>query len=148
MEKDMLGLVVKKLVELSLNILGIIYDLLEKLTGEAGQEWLAELKKFLRKEKCWTDTLLEFIGTVIVPATTEKFIVRDHFIVDTSEKAKVKISGLGTKFRENFLGKIEEPIGRTKLHCNKLRRSSDDELILAELTELGKNIEPVYLKKK
>lgn len=53
MAKDMLGMVVRKIVELPVEMLGTICDLAEKLAGEAGQEWLVELKKFLRKEKCW-----------------------------------------------------------------------------------------------
>lgn len=32
---------------------GSIGDLLEKLAGENGKEYLAEFKRFLRKEKCW-----------------------------------------------------------------------------------------------
>lgn len=32
---------------------GSIGDLLEKLAGENGEEYLAEFKRFLRKEKCW-----------------------------------------------------------------------------------------------
>jgi hypothetical protein len=31
----------------------------EKLSGEAGQQWLAELKNFLRKENCWTGVIKE-----------------------------------------------------------------------------------------
>ena len=54
MEKNMLGEVVRKIVDLPLETLGVIYDLLEKSSGEARQEWLEELKKFLRKENCWT----------------------------------------------------------------------------------------------
>jgi hypothetical protein len=54
MEKDMLREVVRRIVDLPLEFLGAIYDLLGKLLSEAGQEWLAELKKFLRKESCWT----------------------------------------------------------------------------------------------
>jgi hypothetical protein len=51
--KDMLGAVVRKIADLPLEMLGTICDLAEKMAGEAGQEWLAELKKFLRKEKSW-----------------------------------------------------------------------------------------------
>lgn len=79
------------------------------------------------------EPLLEFLGTVPVPATTEKFIAKDHFMVDTSRKAKVKISYLGDNFRLKFLGKIEEPIGEQTLRRQKLRRSSVDGQILAEL---------------
>lgn len=51
MSNDVLGQVVKKLVELPLkNMLGVLYDLLEKLSGSHGEEWFEKLKKFLRGE--------------------------------------------------------------------------------------------------
>lgn len=52
--KDMLGLVKRKIVDLPFGTLGTLYDLVEKLLSAAGQNWLAELEKFLRKEECWT----------------------------------------------------------------------------------------------
>ena len=51
--KDMLGTVVRLLVAIPTEWLGTIHDLLEKLSGESGKEWLAQLKLFLRKEACW-----------------------------------------------------------------------------------------------
>jgi len=53
MAKDMLGTLVKKIVDLPSETLGVVCDLAEKLASEVGWEWLTELKKFLRKEKCW-----------------------------------------------------------------------------------------------
>jgi len=53
MVRDVLGTVVRKIVDLPEAMLRVICDLVEKLAGEASQEWLAELKKFLRKEICW-----------------------------------------------------------------------------------------------
>ena len=32
---------------------GAVGDLLEKLAGDEGKEWLRDLKRFLRKEPCW-----------------------------------------------------------------------------------------------
>lgn len=51
--KDMLGSIVRKVVQLPVAMLTVLFDLVEKLSGEFGQQWLAELKKFLRKENCW-----------------------------------------------------------------------------------------------
>ncbi|MFH0891374.1 MAG: hypothetical protein V1867_01185 [Candidatus Falkowbacteria bacterium] len=59
MTKDMLGAVVRKIVDLPMEALGTICDLAEKLSGEGGREWLGELKKFLRKEKCWISMVRE-----------------------------------------------------------------------------------------
>jgi hypothetical protein len=57
MAKDMLGGVVRKLTEIPLEMLGAIYDFLEKLSGSETQEWFYEFKKFLRKEKCWVEEI-------------------------------------------------------------------------------------------
>ncbi|HDZ85654.1 MAG TPA: hypothetical protein ENH35_03860 [Candidatus Moranbacteria bacterium] len=76
---------------------------------------------------------LEFIGTIIIPAITKKFVAKDNFIVDTSRKTKVKISYLGDDFRKNFLGKTEKAIPETTLRYHKLRKSSADKPIIAEL---------------
>ncbi|MBU4142712.1 hypothetical protein KJ590_01785 [Patescibacteria group bacterium] len=65
MVKDMLGALIRKIVDLPLEMLNVIYDLSEKLSGEAGQEWLTELKKFLRKENCWTGVVAETILRLI-----------------------------------------------------------------------------------
>ena len=48
-----LGNVVKKLVELPTNMIGAIYDLLEKLGGGESEMWLRALKRFLRREPVW-----------------------------------------------------------------------------------------------
>jgi hypothetical protein len=50
----MLGRLVAKIIGLHLEVLRSLYDLVEKLSGEAGQEWLTRLKKFLRKENYFT----------------------------------------------------------------------------------------------
>lgn len=137
MKKDMLGAAVRKLVEIPSEMLGVIYDFLEKLLGSEGQEWFTELKKFLRKEKCWTgiitETIIKLLGTVTIPATTGRFIAKDHFVVDTGEKAKVKISHLGDNFRKNFLNKIEETISETSLRYCSLEKSSRGIPIINEL---------------
>lgn len=79
--------------------------------------------------------LLEPIGTIVIPATTEQFIVRERFVVGTDQKARVKISYLGDNFRDRFLDKIEEPAAEATLRYAMLRRSSWDAPILAELKD-------------
>jgi hypothetical protein len=133
MTKDILGQVVKKIVDLPSEMLGVIYDLAEKFSGESGFEWLTELKKFLRKEKCWVDTLLEFLGIRILPATTEKFIAREKFVKDISDDAEVKISFIGDNFKAWLLDKVEEPRKKSELRIQRLRKSSVDGPIIAEL---------------
>lgn len=80
------------------------------------------------------ELLLDFIGTVEVPAITEMFVARDKFVRNTGKKARVKISYLGDNFTEQFLGKIEEPFAGGMLRYGTLRKSSVDGPIIAELS--------------
>ena len=77
--------------------------------------------------------LLEFLGTVSIPATTERCVAKEKFREDTSKNARVKIYTTGSNFDKWFLGKVEEPISETELRYHRLRRPSVDEPILAEL---------------
>jgi hypothetical protein len=65
MSKDILGSVVQKIVKTPAEMLGVICDLLEKLSGEFGREWFIELKKFLRKEQSWVGVVEEKILRLI-----------------------------------------------------------------------------------
>ena len=73
------------------------------------------------------------VSTFVVPATTEKFVAKDKFKVDTSKKAKVKIAYLGDNFEEWFLGKEEAPFAGSTINGRKLEKNSIDDPILAEL---------------
>ncbi len=133
-EKDVLGLI-RRIVDFPLEMLGVLCDLTEKLASEVSHEWLVELKKFLRKEKCWTGVgkLLESYSKVIIPATTEKFVVKEKFIVNIARKDSVKISFIGNNFSKWFLGKIEESVTETAVCYAKLTKFSVDGSILIEL---------------
>lgn len=128
--KDVLGAVVRKLVEIPDDKLGIVYDLLEK-QGKLFEdgEWGDEFKKFLRKEKCWVNTLLEFIGTIKIPATTKKVVVCDY----VQKIRKTRKLYAGSNFEEWFFSKTVEPISQSVLNYHKLRKSSVDSPIIAEL---------------
>ena len=66
--KDMLGTLVRRVVNLPTEMLGTICDLIEKLSSEAGQEWLIELKKFVCKENCWMKNTYLHLLTLIIDA--------------------------------------------------------------------------------
>jgi hypothetical protein len=86
--------------------------------------------------KAVATAMLTLVGTVIVPATTEKFVAKEKFVRDTGRKAKVKISYLGGNFISWFLngdGKTEDSIKEQTLHYYKLRQSSVDGPIITEL---------------
>lgn len=123
------------------NTLGRIEAVWNKLGGEEGVD------RFLRNELKIVestptsvvkanDNLLELVSTVVVPATTTNLVAKEKFVRDTGRKAKVKISYLGDNFTEWFLsgsGKTEDPISEQTLRYHKLRKSSVDGPIIAEL---------------
>lgn len=131
---------------------GPLNQLIVNLGGQDGGRWEEELNRFLRKEPCWTEglapqvtqaaqpkptrSILEFVSTVVVPATTFKFVAKEKFVRDTGRNTSVKISYLGNNFAEWFLsgsGKTEDPITEQTLRYHKLRQSSMDGPIIAEL---------------
>ena len=83
-----------------------------------------------------TPSILELVSTIVVNATTGKFVAKEKFVRYTGRKAKVKISYLGDNFTEWFLsgsGKTEDPISEQTLRYHKLRKSSVDGPIITEL---------------
>lgn len=79
------------------------------------------------------ELLLKLVGTIIMPATASKFVAREKFVLDTGRKAKVKISFLGDNFLAWFGNKVEYPTLGETLRYHKLRKSSVDRSIIAEL---------------
>lgn len=53
MSNDMLGKIMRTIVTIPSEWLGVLVDLLEKLAGSEGAKWLVALKLFLRKENPW-----------------------------------------------------------------------------------------------
>ncbi len=87
-------------------------------------------------EKPVVQLLLEPIGTITVPATTTKFVGKDWFIEGINRDTKVNFRSLSDKFKEWFLngtGKTEDPITEQTFRYHKLRQSSVDGPIVAEL---------------
>lgn len=130
-------------------ITGPLNQLIVNLGGQEGDQWEGELKKFLRKEPCWsngqvaqvtqpkpTPSILELVSTVVVSATTSKFVAKEKFVVNTKRNAPVKISAVWDNFTSWFLSgdsKIEDPISEQTLRYHKLRKSSVDGPIITEL---------------
>ncbi len=83
-----------------------------------------------------TLSILELVSTVVVPATTSRFVAKEKFVVNNKHNASVKISSVWDDFAWWFLsndGKIEGPISEQTLLCHKLRKSSLDRPIINEL---------------
>lgn len=102
--------------------------LLSEIVTEAVRKALMPMVVIQPKPK-----LLEFIGTVSVPATTKKFVAKKKFVINISDDAAVKVSCLGDNFKEEFLDKTEKPFAGSELRQQKLREASVDGPIIAEL---------------
>ena len=103
---------------------------MNKLGGMDGVKGL--LSGTLVVAKIAADKLLKFVGITTVTAN-KKFVVADHFKVDTSVNAEVEIGYLGDAFKKWFLGKTEEPNSQTELTYAELSKESVDKPILDEL---------------
>ena len=78
--------------------------------------------------------LLRLLGTVEVPATAAQFVARDHFKVDTSDTAAVKVSYLGDNLKAWFADKVEGTrSGVSSLRYHTLTKDTLDAPIIAGL---------------
>lgn len=80
-----------------------------------------------------TAVLSDVLSTFIVAATTKDFVVKDNFIIDTSENAEVKISTINNNFINWFFPKTEKPFSGSTILGRKLQKDLVDNLIFAEL---------------
>ena len=126
MAKDMLGIVVRKLVMLPVEVLGLVYDLLEKL---ADPVWVGALKNFLRKEPCW----VEKIGTHLRQCFTFKLGATDG--KDTYDIARNVFRGhFDSKFAR--LGVVFSGIApETEIDCGELVRRGTFSEIFGDTAE-------------
>lgn len=80
--------------------------------------------------------VLEPVSTTAVPATIGKFVAKEKFLIDSGRDALIKIGYLNHNFRLWFLsgdGKIEDSKDAQVLRYHRLRQSSMDSVIIAEL---------------
>ncbi len=78
----------------------------------------------------------QLVGTVVVPATTKRFIAKEKFLINTKHYAPVKINYIGEDFIAWFLngdGKIEDRISEQHLCYHKVPQCSTTGSIIAEL---------------
>jgi len=75
--------------------------------------------------------VLKLVSSKIIIPAIDKFIAKEKFIIDTSAKAKLKISYLGDNFQKWFLDKIEENIPETELSSRMLLKWLEDKEIIA-----------------
>lgn len=127
---------------------GLLNQLLVNLSGQDGQVWLEELKRFLRKEPCWVggaqapaakpDKLLQFVTSLTAPAT-KKFVATNYFKEGKTVNG-VPIAWLSNNFKMCFLPKEEVDIPETVIRVHKLTTRSRDLGIRAEIGEANEEI--------
>lgn len=84
------------------------------------------------------DPILNSVGIVALDVTTDGFVAREKFVINTSMTALVKIGFIGNNFTNWFLsgrGTREVPKGFTTLKYSILTKDSVFDPILAELGE-------------
>ena len=102
----------------------LLADFFEKVAGPEGAMWLEAFKRFLKKERCWGD-LLQLVTTVSVSAHY-RFVMKDHL-------QSANIGWTGDSFKGLFLKKGEENVPARKINVNRLKTSSRDPEIMAEI---------------
>lgn len=124
---------------------GLLLDLIEKLSGEQGEEWHEAPRKFLRKENPWAEVekvvvaLLKFVKTVELPAIGA-FKPGDHFKVTPERErknAKVVIGYVSDNVKALIKGRLEPEEAQATIRIHELCQASVDGPIL---TELGENV--------
>ena len=75
--------------------------------------------------------ILALVTTVKLPAQP-RFVAREKFVKDTSDKAVVKIAYIWDGFNR-FLNKVEEPVGEMELAVPTLTKDLQDQEIREEL---------------
>lgn len=134
MSKDILGSLVRAIVTVPEDRLGIIKDLCHKLSGNEGLRWEKEVKKLLRKN--FTSPYFEYSREIVINQTFEQFVAKDKFVVNTQDDASIKIFGFNKDFDEWFLSgdsKIEPPAAKKTLVYHQMKRNHYDNATLREL---------------
>ncbi|MDP2951625.1 MAG: hypothetical protein Q8N55_04550 [bacterium] len=114
--------------------LKFVNDLAENLTNEDMTYVLANQQEAL---ELMVDALhnprsiFKFVGKVCVPATTEKFVVKDNFAVNGN--GDVPVSVVEDFFEECFAEIIEEPTAASTLFCRELLKPQNDSENIAAL---------------
>lgn len=132
-----------------LSVVGFVFELLRVVVNALRKRGgtIEHLRRLL-KEPDLVDKVFDLI--VVKPAEAVKsilltliastssisvgrFVVQDHFRVDTSDSAEVKISYLGDNFKSWFLNLVETGVETVSLSCHTLLKGSLDGPIMEEL---------------
>ena len=103
---------------------------LHRLATNEGEKLIGKIADLIVEAGRKKQLLLELVGTVTIPAISQRFVAAEKFVVADSP---VRIAWLGSNFQEWFLGKTENPIPETTLRYAKLTRAELDGPIMTEL---------------
>jgi hypothetical protein len=130
--KDMLSVLIRKIVDLPLEMLGVLCDLSKELSGEAGQEWLAELENFLRKENCWTGVVAKPILRLISGdyALTIDAVDGTEILADAKD---VFVGGIDPDFKNWGSDEIGNPTAETPVDIHEMTKDATFSQMFGEL---------------
>ena len=112
--------------------LGQIEAGINKIGGE--EAFMRLLRDELVLSEAVMKKLLERLSATIASPSVKDFTAKEHFVVDTSKKAKVKISYLGDNLKKHFLPKVEKSeVAAEELAVNKLLEYAYDPAIITAL---------------
>lgn len=112
--------------------LGQIEAGINKIGGE--EAFMRLLRDELVISEAVAKKLLERLSTTIAVPAIAAFVAGEHFVIDTSSSAKVKVSSLGENFKANFLQKVENgEIAVEYLAINRLLENAYDPAIITAL---------------
>ncbi len=148
-QNDILGSLLRVLVTVPKDRLGLVSDFSRKLAGSDGSHWEKNGIAFLRKEACWMKgvvskvkpappKLLKLITSVSTIAT-QQFKAADHFIEGKTIDG-VKVGYMSPDFKRLMLPLIEADVPVATIRIHELKKKSKDLGIRTELGDANEDI--------
>ncbi len=132
---NMLGKLVSMIVTTPEQLLGILVDLLEKITGPNGHEWIRELKRFLRKEPCWIQRQDKEV-TEPKPIIYTRCISGDEVITIGATTGLVSISGSTKIFNGGIYSGFSAALGVAGQARGPVRVSVHDQIVNGNFAQI------------
>ena len=125
-------------------VAGSITDFFEKLSGPDGTNWLAEFKKFLRKEPCWVAHAKSSIFRLI--SGGKKIVIRATSGSKTIAQAKdIFTWGIDSDFVNWGLDVLGEAKPETPVEVHEMVEDGDFETIY---DSLGRNLDDLCFEQE
>lgn len=125
---------------------GPLQRLILALADPDGEEVSKQFELFIRREPCWQKelvlpaeeipskpNLLNFVGTIVIPASSDQPCARDKFRVNTNRNAPVKIEVVDPRFSKEFFTLEMGPTVERSISYSEILKESTDIPIIVEL---------------